>query len=121
VAKRAAKDGKANGQERDNEGGSAASYYEASWQVVLRPVHNLWRLVGEPTDVHARDGCGLALLVRCRVRHSCKNVKRGGGDVIASSVRIISGQVDDPWFLAATLFSPWLKIEKDGRSPSCNP
>jgi hypothetical protein len=38
----------------------------ASWQVVLRPVHNLWRLAGELTDVHARDGPGLSSLARRR-------------------------------------------------------
>jgi hypothetical protein len=57
---------KVDGHERGNEGGPTVSHYEASWQVVLRPVHNLWRLAGELTDVHAQDGCGLRLLARSR-------------------------------------------------------
>jgi hypothetical protein len=46
--------------------------------------------------------------------------ERGGGDVISSSQRIMSGQLDDPPVPRRDLFSPWLKIEKDGSSPFCN-
>ena len=45
---------------------------------------------------------------------------RGGGDVIGPPQRIMSGQLDDPPVPRRDLFSPWLKIEKDGSSPFCN-
>ena len=78
-------------------------------------------LAAELTDVHARDGCGLSLLAQCRGSRSCKNGERGGKSmVVVLSQRIMGGRFDDPPFPRAAYFLPWLKIEKDESSPSCN-
>ena len=81
---------KADYHERGNEGGLAVWHCEASWQVVLRPVHNLWRLAAELTDVHAQDGCGLSLLGVMQRKSLLQECERGWeGDISTNHGRAV--------------------------------